>query len=110
MNTQEMKAEAARERELARERAEQRLINAYHRAFATEDGRAVLEDLEGVFRLEGRVFTPVRTSQDAYAYDPLTAALADGGRAVLIYIQERLAAKVRGDGNVEEAAVTVGRP
>ena len=102
-------AEAARkERETEARRREQRLTNAYHRAFATEDGQAVLADLAATFRLEGRVFTPLKKDHH-FAYDPLTAALADGGRAVVIYIKDRLAAKVQGDANVGGASEKVIR-
>lgn len=101
--------EARKEREAESRRREQRITNAYHRAFATEDGQAVLEDLTAMFRLEGRVFTPLKKDHH-FAYDPLTAALADGGRAVIIYIKDRLAAKVQGDGNVEAAGEKVIRP
>lgn len=101
--------ESRKERETESRRREQRITNAYHRAFATEDGQVVLEDLAGMFRLEGRVFTPLKKDHH-FAYDPLTAALADGGRAVVIYIKERLAARVQGDANLENAPDKVIKP
>jgi hypothetical protein len=106
MNTAE---ENRKERETEARRREQRITNAYHRAFATEDGQAVLEDLAAVSRLEGRVFTPLKKDHH-FAYDPLTAALADGGRAVLIYIRERLASRVQGDANLENNPEKVIKP
>ena len=101
--------ETIKQKEMEKRRQEQRLANAYQRAFATEDGRVVLADLRQLFRLEQRVFTPVRQGGH-YGYDPLTAALADGARGVVIYIQERLATKVQGDANIENAPEKVIKP
>lgn len=92
-------SEELKARDLARRQREQRLTNAYKRAFDGEDGQAVLEDLEATFRLTERVFTPVRKGE-YFAYDPLTAALADGARGVVIHIRKRLQAKAQGDANL----------
>lgn len=89
-------------RDWQRRQREQTVINAYHRVFATEDGAMVLDDLRSVFRQDEQVFTPVKRG-DHFAYDPLTAALADGARGVLVYIRQRLKQKVQGDANVEPA-------
>lgn len=88
-----------------RRRAAQRLALAYQRAFATEDGQAVLADLKETFRLEDRVFTPVSVGSH-FAYDPLTAALADGGRAVVLHILTKLAVTPRGDANLTSEELT----
>lgn len=101
--------EARKEKEAEARRREQRITNAYHRAFATEDGQVVLSDLAAMFRLEGRVFTPLK-KDNHFGYDPLTAALADGGRAVVIYIKDRLAARVQGDANIETVPEKVIKP
>jgi len=89
-----------------RAREAQRLVNAYHRVFGSEAGALVLEDLRREFRVEERVFTPVGRG-DHFVYDPLTAALTDGGRAVVLHILEKLKARVRSDAEVETAAVEV---
>lgn len=94
------------DRDLEKRQREQRLTNAYRRIFDGEEGRLVLEDLVATFRLEERVFTPVKKG-DYFAYDPLTAALSDGARSVVIYIRKRLAAKVQGDGNLETKEKTI---
>src|SRR5258708_2487817 len=92
--------QAAQEaREIEKRRAQHRLAMAYHRTFASEDGQAVLSDLTETFRLQGRVFTPVQAGSH-FAYDPLTAALADGGRAVVMHILAKLAVPPQGDANL----------
>lgn len=93
--------EDAKQRDLKRRQHEQRITNTYKRLFASEDGKAVLEDLEESFRLADRVFLPVKAGDDVFQYDPLTAALTDGARSVVIYIRKRLAAKAEGDANIQ---------
>ncbi|CAN5767646.1 hypothetical protein BH09VER1_BH09VER1_45660 [soil metagenome] len=91
-------------RELERRRGGQRLAMAYQRVFASEEGQAVLRDLTETFRLHERVFTPVQAGGH-FAYDPLTAALADGGRAVVLHILAKLAVVPQGDGNLSAGEV-----
>ncbi len=86
-------------RELERRRANQRLALAYQRIFASDEGKIVLDDLTETFRLNRRVFTPVKAGGH-FAYDALTAALADGGRAVVLHILSMLAVTPQGDANL----------
>jgi hypothetical protein len=93
-------------KEIDRLRAQQRLVNAFHRTFSKGDGKIVLEHLEKVFGLEAAVFFPV--SQGAHnGYCALTAAKTDGARGVLIYIKDKLNAPVKSDDEVnpEQAKV-----
>jgi hypothetical protein len=65
------------------------LAGKYQKVFSTQDGQVILADLMATFGLLRPVFKPVKQG-DYFAYDPLTAALTDGGRAVIIYIREKL--------------------
>ncbi len=103
MKTESHKA-SAEAGQLERRRATHRLAMAYQRTFASEDGQAVLADLRETFRLQGRVFTPVSAGSH-FAYDPLTAALADGGRAVVLHIMAKLTVPPQGDANLNAAEV-----
>ena len=65
------------------------LASKYLKVFSSADGQVVLADLTSTFGLMRPVFKPVKKGE-SFAYDPLTAALTDGGRAVVIYIREKL--------------------
>ncbi|GAT33288.1 hypothetical protein TSACC_21701 [Terrimicrobium sacchariphilum] len=99
--------EATQKRQTENAKERQRLINAAKRVFASEDGQRVLAHLETTFRVNERVFTPVRSGPDLYAYDAITAALTDGGRAVIIEIKRLLDAPSQGDANIEEPTLKV---
>lgn len=99
--------EEAKSRKVERARERQRLVNAARRVLESEDGRVLMEHLAATFRVNERVFTPVRAGADVYAYDPITAALADGARAVVLHLQGLAAAPAQGDANIEEPALTV---
>lgn len=71
------------------ERAKAKKSALYKRLFASEEGRAVLADLETLFRYRESAFIPV-SKGDHKSYDPLTAALTDGGRRVVCYINEQI--------------------
>lgn len=85
---------------MEREKKARVIANAYHRLFNSDDGRVVLGDLKKRFGLEAPIFTPI-SKGDHSAYDPLTAALTDGGRRVVIHILQILALPMMGDGNIE---------
>ena len=85
------KAEAAK-----RERERQKLINAYHRVFATKDGQAVIADMKTQFATDSQVFLP------GYDFNPVVAALRDGQRGVILHIEAMLRKPVIADGNIEE--------
>ena len=103
-----MKSDDLKAPDLERTKARQRLINAYQRAFSTDEGRIVLEDLEQRFGLAAAVFVPVK-KENYHAYDPLTAALTDGARRVVIHIRAFLALPPKGDGNITGPKTIVTR-
>lgn len=92
-----------------RAREEQQLVNAYHRTFAVEDGQTVLADLERIAGYRAPVFQPVKTGGDVFAYDPITAALVDGARKLVIHIHAQLARPCQGDANAQPKT-TVTKP
>ena len=89
------------EKQLERERATQRVVNAYHRIFTGPDGEAVLLDLVNVFGINLPAFLPLaNNSRDTYS--PYYAAIRDGQRQVYLHIQARLNAPVHGDADFEQ--------
>jgi hypothetical protein len=93
------------DKELERSRAIQRLTNAYHRVFGSEDGKLVVENLKAYFRMNRPAFerTLGRT------FDPLAAAVRDGQREVILFIEHKLSQPVVGDADVEQPATEVLR-
>jgi hypothetical protein len=87
-------------KELERLRAAQRITNDYHRTFGSDYGKRTLDDLAKAFGLTDAVFTPVSRGDHAL-YDPITAALADGARRVIIHIRAQLARSPMPDDAVE---------
>jgi hypothetical protein len=65
-------------------------------SFSTDDGKKVLDHLGATFGLNRRVFLPVNRG-DHNLYDPITAALNDGARAVLLHILDVLAKPAQGE-------------
>lgn len=86
--------------EAARQR--QRLVNAYHRAFASDDGKAVLSDLRAIFGVDAPVFI-----RGASGFDPVHAAVRDGQRQVILHIASILAEEAQGDSDVSKPTVEV---
>lgn len=103
-------SDEAKQKRIENARERQRLINAARRTLGTADGKIVMEHLAKTFRVNERVFTPVRSGADVYAYDPLTAALADGARAVVLHLQGLVTEPSQGDANIEEPTLTVTKP
>jgi hypothetical protein len=93
------------DKELERSKSLQRINNAYHRAFEGEDGKLVLENLKAYFRMNRPAFerTLGRT------FDPLAAAVRDGQREVVLFIEHKLSLPVVGDADVERPATEVLR-
>jgi hypothetical protein len=75
-----------------RKAKQQRLTNAHHRLWSSEDGKTVLDDIKRQFSTDRSAFFPIEGK-----YDPINAALRDGQRSVVIYIESRLAAEAKGD-------------
>jgi len=71
----------------------QRVTNAYHRVFQSEDGKIILDHLHNYFRTNRPAFQ--RSMHNAY--DPLHAAMRDGQREVILFIEHKLAEPAVGD-------------
>jgi len=93
------------DKELDRSRELARLNNAYRRTFGTEDGKTVLQNLRAYFRM-GR---PAFERSLHHPYDPLAAALRDGQREVILFIEHKLSQPVIADGDIEQPTTTVTR-
>jgi hypothetical protein len=91
------------DKELERSRAMQRVTNAYHRVFGTEDGKLVVENLKAYFRMNRPAFerTLGRT------FDPIAAAVRDGQREVVLFIEHKLSLPAVGDADVEHPKTEV---
>lgn len=92
------------DKELERQKEIQRITNAYHRLFNSEDGKAVLKNLRAYFRMDRPAF---ERGLGHAQYDPLAAALRDGQREVLLFIEHKLSLPVAGDGDLETPKTTV---
>ncbi len=68
----------------------QRRVSLYSRIFNTPDGRDLLKDLKQNVGYDKSVFTRVDRGNHM-AFDPLNAALKDGARGVIVFIEEILA-------------------
>ena len=88
--------DAADPRQQARVRDAQRLVNAYHRVFRSEDGRIVLADLEKVFGIDKPAHLP--------GAKKLPGFLRDGQRSVFCHIQHILKLEPLGEINAAEEA------
>lgn len=93
------------DKELERQKDLQRITNAYHRTFNSEDGKAVLANLKAYFRMNRPAFERSLT----HAYDPIAAALRDGQREVILFIDHKLSQPVQADGDIEQPKTTVTR-
>lgn len=93
------------EQEGERQRELQRVTNAYHRVFKSEDGAMVLRNLRAYFRVDRPAFERSVT----HPYDPISAALRDGQREVMLFIDHKLAQPVEGDANLPETKTKIVR-
>lgn len=93
------------DKELERQKDLQRITNAYHRTFSSEDGKLVLANLKAYFRMNRPAFERSLN----HAYDPIAAALRDGQREVILFIDHKLAQPVQADGDIEQPKTTVTR-
>lgn len=91
--------------DLEREKERQRVVNAYHRVFDSEDGRIVLTNLKNYFRTNRPAYERTITN----AYDPIGAALRDGQREVILFIENKLATPASGDADVDKPKTQVIR-
>jgi hypothetical protein len=86
-------------------KAQQRVTNAFHRVFTTEDGKAVMEHLRSYFRADRPAFEKTL----GHRFDTIAAAIRDGQREVLLYIEHRLQQPAKGDADIEKAPTKVLR-
>lgn len=94
------------EKELERQKDLQRITNAYHRVFGSEDGKIVLANLKAYFRMNRPAF---ERGLSNHVYDPIAAALRDGQREVILFIDHKLSQPVQADGDIEQPKTTVTR-
>lgn len=94
------------DKELERQKDLQRITNAYHRTFNSEDGQIVLSNLKAYFRMNRPAFE--RTLVNNH-YDPIAAALRDGQREVILFIDHKLSQPVQADGDIDQPKTTVTR-
>lgn len=83
----------------------QRVTNAFHRVFSTADGTTVLNYLKEYFRFDKPAFQRTLT----HAFDPLHAAIRDGQREVILFIEAKLAEPAKGDADIEKPETKVLR-
>jgi hypothetical protein len=93
------------DKELERSKSLQRINNAYHRCFDNEDGRVVLDNLRAYFRMNRPAFE--RTL--GRPFDPIAAAVRDGQREVILFVEHKLSLPVVGDADVERPSTEVLR-
>lgn len=92
--------------QLRKEQKLQRIVNAYHRIFRSDEGALVLQDLRDCFGMDRPAFIPLER-QGSLAYDALHAAKRDGQQDIHRHIQARLGAPAKADGEIETPAVKV---
>jgi hypothetical protein len=92
-------------KELERSKNLQRINNAYHRCFGSEEGRVVLDNLKAYFRMN----RPAFERSLGRSFDPIAAAVRDGQREVLLFIEHKLSLPVVADGDVEQPTTEVLR-
>jgi len=86
-------AEKQSSRKLKSDQEHGQRISLYRQVFGSTEGQAVLADLSKAAGLTSRVFM-LADKGDHSAYDPLKAALKDGGRDVIIRIHEILSSPI----------------
>ncbi len=89
---------------IKRQKAKSRLILAYKRTFETEEGKAVLKDLNRMFATNEPAFRPAEN------YSPTIAAIRDGERTVILHIENILNIPVEADGNIQKPKTKVIKP
>lgn len=85
--------ETQRARKLKADQERGQRIALYRQVFGSKEGQIVLADMARAAGLTTRVFM-LADKGDHSAYDPLKAALKDGGRDVIIRINEILSSPI----------------
>jgi len=92
------------EQEAQRAREIQRVTNAYHRVFGTEDGQIVLKNLKAYFKTDRPAFEHPSLGRP---YDPLAGAIRDGQREVILFIEHKLTVPVVADADAPPKTTVV---
>jgi len=92
------------EKEAERAREMQRVTNAYHRVFTSEDGQIVLNNLKAYFEFGRPCFKRPMVGQP---YDPIAAALRDGNHEAIMLIEANLRLPVIADSDAEAKTTVI---
>lgn len=87
---------------IEKRRRKQIAVNAFHRTFATKDGKIAMDVLRAAFKTDQPAFLNVG-GKDGLRFDTHHAAKRDGQRDVILQIEAFLAEPVEGDGNIKTA-------
>jgi hypothetical protein len=93
--------------QLERARSRQRIVNAYHRIFQSDDGKTILDDLNHVFGMDRPVFIPLDRGRGSMGYDSIHAAKRDGQQDILRHVNAKLEASCEGDANFDKPKTTI---
>lgn len=93
------------DKELQRSKNLQRVTSAYQQTFSTEEGKLVLANLKSYFRMN----RPAFERSLGHPFDPIAAALRDGQREVILFIEHKLSLPVAADGDINQPKTTVTR-
>lgn len=88
---------------IEKRRRKQLTVNAFHRTFATKDGKLAMEVLKAAFKTDQPAFLNVAGKDGGIRFDPLCAAKRDGQRDVILQIEAFLSEPIEGDGNIKDA-------
>lgn len=105
----ERQDQAKREHAAVVRRKRRRMALTFNRFIHTEDGKEVWDHLKEIFKLEGRIATPINLGTHT-GYDTQTILLNEGARGVVIYLNDLAAEGTSGDGNIEEPEKKVIMP
>lgn len=93
------------DKELERTKNLTRINTAYRRVFDGDDGKLVLDNLRAYFRMN----RPAFERSLGRPFDPIAAAVRDGQREVLLFIEHKLSLPAVGDADVEQPKTQVVR-
>ena len=83
---------------IRREKEAQCLVNSYHRVFGSDDGKAIIADLEKVFGMA----MPAFLQKPDGGFDTHHAAKRDGQADIMRHIRAKLLAESKGDAGIEK--------
>lgn len=87
---------------IEKRRRKQIAVNAFHRTFATKDGKIAMDVLKAAFKTDHPAFLNVG-GNDGIRFDPYHAAKRDGQRDVILQIEAFLSEPIEGDRNIKTA-------